>query len=107
MELRCFHHSISTMNAKEELLQHIKEREVKYIRVFHEINYGVQDRIEGSLEEVLPRLDFEYDNGYGGQELFGTIWYSNGAWSDRGEYDGSEWWEYRECPSLSNDDVSD
>mgnify|MGYP000630626643 CR=1 FL=1 len=49
--------------------------------------------------EVID-LDFEYDSGYGGQNLFGTIWYEDGTWSERGEYDGSEWWEHRERPQI-------
>ncbi len=52
-------------------------------------------------EEFLNRLDFEYDNGYGGQELYGTIWLmKEHTWLSRGEYDGSEWWEYNECPKV-------
>lgn len=43
----------------------------------------------------LVSLDFEYDSGYGGQELFGVIWYVDGTWSERGEYDGTEWWEHQ------------
>lgn len=56
-----------------------------------------------TLEEYmlfLAALDFEYDAGYGGQELFGTIWYADGSWSDRGEYDGSEWWEHHTVPDI-------
>ncbi len=90
------------MNAKKELLDHIGDREVKYVRVILEHSYDNKQTIEGTLDEVLPKLDFDYDNGYGGQYLEGTIWYSDGTWSDRGEYDGSEWWEHRECPSLPN-----
>ncbi len=52
-------------------------------------------------EEFLGRLDFEYDSGYGGQELFGTIWLTKeNTWLERGEYDGSEWWAYRVCPPV-------
>jgi hypothetical protein len=94
-----------TMNAKKELLDHIENREVKYVQVILEHSYDNKETIEGALDEVLPKLDFEYDNGYGGQYLEGTIWYSDGTWSDRGEYDGLEWWEHRECPSLPNTDV--
>lgn len=55
-------------------------------------------------KEFLNKLNFEYDNGYGGQELFGTIWLKEeGCWYERGEYDGSEWWEYRECPQVPSD----
>jgi hypothetical protein len=42
---------------------------------------------------LLSFLDREYDDGYGGQELHGYIWYADGTWSDRSEYDGSEWWD--------------
>ncbi len=91
------------MNAKNELLRHIKDREVIYVQI-REISYRAfplsQVLIEGSLDEVLPLMNFEYDAGYGSQELFGTIWYSDGTWSDRAEYDGSERWVYQKCPPL-------
>lgn len=48
----------------------------------------------------IKMLDVEYDDGYGGQELFGTIWLKDGTWMDRGEYDGSEWWEHQTCPKI-------
>jgi hypothetical protein len=58
----------------------------------------------GEYEEFLHKLNFEYDAGYGGQELFGRVWLmKEGTWLERGEYDGSEWWEYRECPSIPFD----
>lgn len=41
-----------------------------------------------------------YNNGYGSQLLYGTIWMKDGTWFDRGEYDGSEWWEYRRRPEI-------
>ena len=52
-------------------------------------------------EEFLQKLNFEYDAGYGGQELHGMIWLKEeNTWMERGEYDGSEWWEYRKCPKI-------
>ena len=77
------------MNAKEELVGHIEGRKVAYVRVFDRVD---ETTVEGSLEEVLPKLDFEYDNGFGAQTLEGKIWYADGKWSDCDEYDGSEWW---------------
>lgn len=47
--------------------------------------------------KILASID--YDNGYGGQELFGTIVFKDGTWLERGEYDGSEWWEHRKHPT--------
>lgn len=59
-----------------------------------------------SLEELqafldsLPERAINYDSGYGSQEWFGWISFTDGTWIERGEYDGSEWWEVREQPSL-------
>ena len=85
------------MNAKKELMDHVGANAVKYVRLTYRV-----ETIEGTLEEVLPKLDFEYDNGYGIQEIEGCIWYQDGTWSDRREYDGSEWWEHQACPPLPN-----
>lgn len=52
------------------------------------------------METFLNAIDRDYDSGYGRQYLFGTIWYTDGTWSERGEYDGSEWWEHHQCPDV-------
>lgn len=44
-------------------------------------------------------MDRDYDPGYGGQELYGTLWFSDHRWALRGEYDGSEWWQVHEFPT--------
>ena len=92
------------MNAKEELIEHVADKEVGFVSiVFSENPTYDLIVIKGKLEEVLPLLDFDYDDGYGGQELFGYIWYTDGTWSERGEYDGSEWWEYKKRPDQDID----
>jgi hypothetical protein len=88
------------MNAANELVTHIGNRTVKYIQIFYNRDWDTTEDIEGTLQQVLPRLNFVYNNGYGCQEIVGTIWYTDGTWSTRGEYDGSEWWEHHVCPQL-------
>ncbi len=93
------------MNAKTEFEAHVMGLFVKCAAIGVEyfetkkltlkLNHTKQD-----YEDFLKSLDFEYNNGYGGQELYGTIWYSDGTYSDRGEYDGSEWWEHHKCPEI-------
>jgi len=51
----------------------------------------------------LNNLDFEYDDGYGTQELFGTIWLTDESWLTREEYDGSEWWKHNKRPDIPNE----
>jgi hypothetical protein len=63
-----------------------------------------EDYSADEYTEFLNKLNFEYDDGYGGQELYGTIWLmEENTWYERGEYDGSEWWEYKECPKVPNE----
>lgn len=91
------------MNAKEEFLKHIGNKQVLCVKISDcdnskfnlKVGYSAYD-----FDKFLDQLDYEYDNGFGGQELYGVIWYKDGTWSERGEYDGSEWWEYKSCPVI-------
>ena len=48
----------------------------------------------------IKHLDFDYDDGFGSQHLFGTIWCDNGVWFDRHEYNGSECWNFHKYPII-------
>ena len=94
-------------NIKEELLEHIEGREATYIKLLLH-KYSKTEgwsgegtmRIEGKLEDLVEHLDIEYHDGFGVQELCGYIWYSDGTWSERYEYDGSECWVHKKVPPL-------
>jgi hypothetical protein len=58
---------------------------------------------QADLDEFISKLDFEYDGGYGSQELFGMVWFNNGYWMDRYEYDGAERWDWHKYPSIPNE----
>lgn len=51
------------------------------------------------IEDFIRLADVEYDSGYGCQEvaedlvIVGDDW-----WLSRGEYDGSEWWDFNKKP---------
>lgn len=95
-------------NAKEEFIGHNSQvkSKVKAVAIYtDDWEPSIKDCLKvGYTEEdfnsFLKRLDFKYNSGYGGQELYGMIWYEDGTWSERGEYDGSEWWDYRAVPSI-------
>lgn len=55
---------------------------------------------KNDYDNFLKFLDRDYDCGYGGQELFGIIYCEDGVWLDRGEYDGSEWYNVHKYPDL-------
>ncbi len=102
-------------NAKSEFITHVANRKVLCATITFGNNFEtdeeahMQTRIlttgytDDEYKQFLNSINEEYDSGYGGQELFGTIWFKDGTWSARGEYDGSEWWEYQECPIVPKD----
>lgn len=95
-------------NAKQEFVEHTEATNsaVKCAQItkdYYEPEFTIDLKVGHTLAEYaefLEKLDFSYDSGYGGQMLYGTIWYDDGTWSERGEYDGSEWWEHRTVPPI-------
>ena len=97
------------MNAKQEFLDFTKNKSVKCALIEYADMWLKEERrdctlkigyTEKEMSDFLNSLDFNYDAGYGGQELFGEIWFKDGTWGERGEYDGSEWWRYNSCPEI-------
>ena len=95
------------MNAKQEFLQHIiyptgsNYSNVLCVEISGKaIAFLTTGYTKEEWDQFLSDIDKEYDDGYGGQELYGTIWYKDGTWSTRGEYDGSEWWDYHSVPEI-------
>lgn len=90
-------------NAKEEFLEEMTGKHLKCAMISHYRKGKLHLKVgysSNELDQFLESLDFTYDSGYGGQELYGTIWYKDATWSDRGEYDGSEWWQYNSVPDI-------
>lgn len=104
------------VNAKEELLNLITARNLTILKI--DIRYEHID-CNSSCDELnfeyntitkhittLDELDFDYDSGYGIQELFGVVYCKdsdgNPAWLTRAEYDGSEWWIVNTIPRFYN-----
>jgi hypothetical protein len=97
------------INAKEELLNVLGNllphcAEIKF--VFDDID--TPEKIirlrrgysDAQYEAFLSELDFTYDDGYGHQYLFGTVWLDNDTWLERYEYDGSEHWVSQRSPTI-------
>lgn len=102
------------MNVKKEFISHLEKiqknnKEVisaiivlksflyTDLKIVLNLNYS-----DSEYNNFLKALNFEYNNGYGTQEIYGYIWYNDGTWSERYEYDGSEWWSYKKCPSFND-----
>jgi len=98
------------MNAKKEFMRLVKEAAPQTLVACEVIDERYPNEIwpvrlkvghsQDEYERFLHMIDFEYDNGYGAQYLFGTAWFTGGVWAVRDDYDGSEWWEIHVCPEI-------
>lgn len=60
---------------------------------------GERITYKNTWENFCANADFEYDDGYGGNEIpMDLIVVGKDFWLERHEYDGSEWWEFKEMP---------
>lgn len=85
----------SSRNLKSETLTILK----KYNKSHFDIKWIGCKSFKIPIKEFWELADRMYDAGYGGQEVaedllvVGENW-----WLERHEYDGAEWWEYKELP---------
>lgn len=97
---------MSIINAKDELLKFLQDNNLvlssasladdDFYPENHYILYPKYTKRE--MNAFLKSIDFLYDNGYGRQELYGELWFTDGTWAERYEYDGAECWVHRKRP---------
>ncbi len=95
-------------NAKEEFLEEIKDKKLVCARIGVD-RYDFGQKIkwfvlknnysEEDFKLFCEELSFEYDGGFGSQELFGIILFED-SFSNRHEYDGSEYWDNHKMPTV-------
>ena len=94
------------VNAKNEFLATVMGKAIKCVDIsrYSEVRESILKvgHTKEDYQSFLDTLDYEYDRGFGLQEVFGTIWLEDGTWFTRWEYDGSEGWEYHSMPEIPN-----
>ena len=88
------------INAQQELLSVLDNigktpSDISWMLVYTADYSGVSEAFTS-----IDQLDFKYDNDYETQKLFGIVFFNDNTWLERGEYDGSEWWEHITAPTL-------
>lgn len=89
-------------NFLEETLDMLKdcgktEDDVLWVGRCEDFTSGLPD-VKNTWEWFKSKANFEYDNGYGGAEIpLSLVVVGVDFWLERHEYDGSEWWNIREC----------
>ena len=96
---------MNIINAKSEFLKETKERDILCAKL--EANDFIYTLPIGytsiEFENFLSAINFEYHNGYGSYSTQGFIWYTNGTWSERIDYDGKGEWNYQTCPDIPDE----
>jgi len=62
--------------------------------------YPDTEIFDNGYDYIMDTLNIAYDPGFGIQHVHGTVWFENGIWATRHEYDGSEGWELHIYPKL-------
>ena len=87
------------------LLKETKEILERHSKTFDDILF-VGDKFDHArmtVKEFLEHANFEYDDGYGNEEInTDLILVGKDFWLERGTYDGSEWWEYKSMPNVND-----
>jgi len=97
--------TIFTMK-RQNLLKETLEILKKYDKTFADIIYVITSKnneegcIEWSTEQFVEESAYiNYDSSYGINKINMTLQLVGETfWIERAEYDGSEWWEYKEIP---------
>ncbi len=83
------------MNLLEETK---RELELHGKNVFDVVWFGTRE--EEWQCDLQSLININYDNGFGAAEIpEDFIIVGDDFWLERGEYDGSEWWEFKEFPN--------
>lgn len=85
----------SNRNLKYETIKILS----KYDKMPQDIKWVGCNSFKIPIEEFWKLSDRMYDAGYGGQEVAeDLIVVGDDWWLERHEYDGAEWWEYKQLP---------
>lgn len=71
-------------------------------KTWNDVDFITDGECEIPLEVFKIKANEKYDNGYGLQLVSNICIVGSNWWLERAEYDGSEWWEYKEKPERPN-----
>ena len=95
------------MNARNELVRVTKHKARLKCAVITTEVFGDEITIflpvaynDSQYADFLDNLNFQYNSGFGVQELYGVLWHEDGTWQSRVMDKGLEWWEYHRVPDI-------
>lgn len=93
------------MNFLKETIEAIQKSGHKFENVMF---IGSSDgKYRMNWDKFTQKANFEYDNSWGAQKIAVDliIYFKDKSYITRGEYDGSEWWEYNEPKVFNENDT--
>jgi len=88
-------------NLLKETLDFLKSNNKKE----SDILYCCGDNFKFTWENFKNVSNVDYDSGFGSPEVALDLKIvGNNFWLERHEYDGSEWWEFKEFPNYDNEE---
>ncbi len=92
-------------NAREEFLGHIKGKSVACATIRDCSGDGRTFELpvfysEEEFKRFLIELDFDYDEDCPPYDYYGTIWYTDGTWSERNYNDYNIKWMFVVAPRI-------
>lgn len=97
--------NMDSTNFLKETIEAIKKSGHKFEDVMF---IGSSDgKYRMNWDKFTQKADFEYDSSYGSQKIAVDliIYFKDKSYITRGEYDGSEWWEYNEPKVFDENDT--
>jgi hypothetical protein len=86
------------INSGIENFEEETRREIKNVGLTPEMVAFVTDGENSqSFDDFISNCNFEYNSSFGRAYINSNleIVFNDGSWLERGEYDGSEWWQYK------------
>ena len=83
------------MNLLDETVEILKDNNLEP----KDVLWVGNSEVKTDWENFAKIADIDYDSGFGGQEVAtDLIVVGQNWWLERHEYDGSEWWEFKQLP---------
>ena len=90
------------MNLYEEIIKLLKANGKNK----EDVIWAGNETFKIPLSKFWEIANTEYDNGYGLQEVaVDLIIVGNSFWLERNDYDGAEWFEYKEYPKMPSTEI--
>ena len=90
------------MNLLKETLEFLKENNLEP----KDVLWVGNSEIKTDWDNFAKIANINYNSGYGGQKVaYDLLIVGKDWWLERHEYDGSEWWEFKQLPKEPGSNV--